>query len=122
MRVLLMYRRAFLVGSAISLSGCAGRWPSREEPVVEVYPGSVSRLHVMKGERLLRLEAGDEVVREYQIGVGFSPDGRKMVQGDGRTPEGIYRVDRRNPQSAYHLALGNTSPTADPACALFSNY
>jgi murein L,D-transpeptidase YafK len=109
-----MLRRSFLVGSALTLSGCAGGWPFRKDPPpLEVLPGAVTRLHVLKGERLLRLETGDKVVREYQIGLGSEPEGPKLIQGDGRTPEGLYRIDRRNPQSAYHLALGVSYPTRE---------
>lgn len=109
-----MRRRSFLVGSAIALSGCAGGWPFRKDtPPPEVMPGTVTRIHVLKSERLLRLETGDQVVREYQIGLGFEPKGPKLIQGDGRTPEGLYRIDRRNPQSAYHLALGVSYPSRE---------
>jgi len=55
----------------------------------------------------------DQVVREYKIGLGSEPEGTKKVQGDGRTPEGLYRIDRRNPQSAYHLSLGVSYPNKE---------
>ncbi len=108
-----MLRRSFMIGSALTLSGCAGGWTRSERSPVETAPGSVTRLHVLKGERLLRLEAGDQVVREYQIGLGFTPEGPRRFQGDGRTPEGLYRIDRRNPQLAYHLALGVSYPSQE---------
>jgi murein L,D-transpeptidase YafK len=108
-----MLRRGFLIGSALTLSGCVGGWQSGQRPKTEVGPGSVSRMHVLKGERLLRLEAGSEVVREYRIGLGFTPEGPKLHQGDGRTPEGLYRIDRRNPQSAFHLSLGVSYPSRE---------
>jgi murein L,D-transpeptidase YafK len=109
-----MRRRDLFVGSAFALSGCAGGWPFRTAPAQpEVEPGSVTRLHILKGDRLLRLETADQVVLEYQIGLGFAPEGPKRVQGDGRTPEGLYRIDRRNPQSAYHLSLGVSYPSPE---------
>jgi len=109
-----MLRRSFLVGSALALSGCAGGWPFQRDPSwPEVGGGEVTRIHVLKGERLLRLQVEDHVVREYRIGLGFAPDGPKLHQGDGRTPEGAYRIDRRNPQSAYHLALGVSYPSRE---------
>ena len=108
-----MLRRGFLIGASLSVSGCADGWPFRDRPPAEVGPGEVTRLHVLKGERLLRLEAGDRVVREYQVGLGFAPEGPKQYQGDGRTPEGLYRIDRRNPRSAYHLALGVSYPNQE---------
>ena len=30
--------------------------------------------------------------------------------GDGRTPEGVYEIDRRNPQSQFYLSLGISYP------------
>ena len=105
-----MFRRGFLIGSALTLSGCARGWPGRERGPGEPAPGSVTWLHVLKRERLLLLEAGDEVVREYRVGLEFAPEGPKRVEGDGRTPEGLYRIDRRNPRSAYHLSLGVSYP------------
>jgi murein L,D-transpeptidase YafK len=108
-----MLRRSFLIGSAATLSGCSGGWAYREKPSADVGPGSVTRLHVLKAERLLRLEVGSGVVREYRIGLGFEPEGPKRVLGDGRTPEGLYRIDRRNLRSAYHLSLGVSYPNAE---------
>lgn len=108
-----MLRRSFLIGSALTLSGCAGGWPFRKRPPVAVGVGEVTRIHLLKGERLLRLEVGEQVVRTYQVGLGFAPEGPKLYQGDGRTPEGLYRIDRRNPQSAYHLSLGVSYPNPE---------
>jgi len=40
--------------------------------------------------------------------------GNKSEQGDFQVPEGVYRVDRYNPFSSYHLSLGINYPnTAD---------
>ena len=38
--------------------------------------------------------------------------GPKTHQGDGRTPEGRYLIDRHNPASAFHRALHVEYPTA----------
>ena len=44
-------------------------------------------------------------------------------QGDGRTPEGVFRIDRRNDRSAYHLSLGLDYPRAqDRARAAAGGY
>lgn len=44
------------------------------------------------------------------MSLGFAPSGDKLMEGDGRTPEGIFYIDRRNPNSAYHLSLGINYP------------
>jgi hypothetical protein len=41
-----------------------------------------------------------------------TPDGHKERSGDGRTPEGVYWIDRRNPRSEYFLSLGVSYPNA----------
>jgi murein L,D-transpeptidase YafK len=39
--------------------------------------------------------------------------GKKQQQGDGRTPEGEYRLDYRNPNSSFHNALHISYPQSD---------
>ncbi|HEV2447272.1 MAG TPA: L,D-transpeptidase family protein [Candidatus Sulfopaludibacter sp.] len=70
----------------------------------------VTRVVVNKGRREMLLLAGDSVVRRYRIGLGREPVGDKEREGDGRTPEGQYVIDRRNPESAYHLSLHISYP------------
>jgi murein L,D-transpeptidase YafK len=49
-------------------------------------------------------------LRVYTVSLGFSPEGDKARQGDGRTPEGHFRIDRKNPRSRFYLALGIDYP------------
>lgn len=65
---------------------------------------------VNKSRREMLLVAGGAVLRSYRVALGFAPDGHKRQEGDGRTPEGRYIIDRRNPQSAYHLSLRISYP------------
>ncbi len=53
---------------------------------------------------------GSEVLKAYDIDLGFEPNGDKSFEGDGRTPEGSYYIDRKNPQSEFHLSLGVSYP------------
>lgn len=46
----------------------------------------------------------------FPISLGFDPVGTKVVRGDGKTPEGTYRVTHRNPASRFHLSLGLSYP------------
>jgi murein L,D-transpeptidase YafK len=52
------------------------------------------------------------LLKTYKFDLGFAPDGHKSEEGDGRTPEGAYRIDRRNPNSRFHLSLGISYPNA----------
>lgn len=56
---------------------------------------------------------GDKALKSYDIGLGFAPLGHKTREGDGRTPEGEYTIDRRNPNSRYYLSLGISYPNAE---------
>ncbi len=42
---------------------------------------------------------------------GANPVGAKQEEGDNKTPEGIYKIDGRNPQSTFHLALHVSYPS-----------
>jgi murein L,D-transpeptidase YafK len=68
------------------------------------------RILVSKSKRKLSLFRGNEVIKTYRIALGKNPEGHKIQQGDGRTPEGMYRIDYRNPESAYHLSLHISYP------------
>ena len=65
---------------------------------------------VNKSRRELLLISRGAVLRSYRIALGFDPIGHKLQEGDGRTPEGRYTIDRRNPQSGYHLSLRISYP------------
>jgi murein L,D-transpeptidase YafK len=79
----------------------------------------VTRIAVHKSKRRMYLLHHDQVVRGYDIDLGFAPDGHKTQEGDGRTPEGRYYIDRRNPNSAFYLSIGISYPnSADRAQAV----
>ena len=84
--------------------------PPVPRPDLPPLVGAVERIVVQKAARRMLLFQGDALVREYRIALGFAPSGDKERQGDGRTPEGLFRIDRRNASSAFHLSLGINYP------------
>lgn len=74
--------------------------------------GMVDRVVLEKAARELTLWQGGKIVRRYLVALGFAPTGDKVRQGDGRTPEGVFRIDRRNDRSKFHLSLGLDYPQA----------
>ena len=56
---------------------------------------------------------GNRVLKEYNFVLGFAPIGDKFFEGDGKTPEGTYRIDRRNPRSSFHLSVGISYPNSE---------
>lgn len=63
------------------------------------------RLVVYKAQRKLYLYQRDRVLREFPVRLGLRPEGAKEFEGDFRTPEGRYRLARRNAQSDYFLSI-----------------
>lgn len=76
------------------------------------------RIVIEKAERKLTLFRGRVALKRYRIALGHEPIGPKREEGDHRTPEGFYTIDRRKLDSDFHLALHVSYPnTADAAQA-----
>ncbi|TXC78915.1 L,D-transpeptidase family protein [Luteibaculum oceani] len=73
----------------------------------------IDRIEVYKSQRVLKVFSGDKELKSYSISLGFSPRGDKQIEGDGKTPEGKYFIDRKNPKSAFYLNLGVSYPTEE---------
>lgn len=103
-------RRSFALGaSALGLSACSRSYAHL--PVAD-------HVVVSKSERRMHLVQGNKALRSYRVDLGFNPAGHKQAEGDGRTPEGLYFIDRKNPNSKFHLSLGINYPnTTDMARA-----
>ncbi len=102
--MIVMTRRfAVLGGLALTLSGCASKFRTYDGP-------EVTRLQMFKGDRSLFLYNNAQVLKAYPIDLGFAPAGPKQFEGDGKTPEGSYTIDKRNPESLFHLSVGISYP------------
>lgn len=91
--------RVLALGSVVILSGCL-----TQEPITGVL--------VEKSERKMYLVSNGAAVAEYDIDLGRVPVGHKQFEGDMKTPEGTYRIDRKNPRSNFHLSLGISYPNS----------
>ena len=85
----------------------------REPPPSAPVEAQADLIEVFKGERRMELKREGKTIRRYRVALGFSPERHKEREGDGRTPEGSYTVDARNPRSAFHLSLRVSYPDAD---------
>ena len=90
--------------AAVLLAGCgSSRFIRYDGP-------EVTRVVVLKEQRKMILFHQSQPLATYDISLGWSPIGHKTREGDGRTPEGRYYIDRRNPESKFHLSLGISYP------------
>ncbi|SDX34834.1 L,D-transpeptidase family protein [Paracoccus sanguinis] len=102
-----LIRNILALVALVVLTACAAKPTSK----FKTYNGPpVTQIVVEKGDRQMFLLSGRKVLKAYDIGLGFQPIGHKQFEGDGRTPEGIYYINRQNPNSQYHLSLGISYP------------
>ena len=99
-------RRAFLLGvSALALNACStGKIKNK------YYGPQADGIVVSKSERKMYIMTGTTAISAHDVDLGFNPTGHKFREGDGRTPEGQYFINRRNYNSAYFLSLGISYP------------
>jgi murein L,D-transpeptidase YafK len=100
MRLLKFFAVALI---AFGLSACSSKFKTYNGP-------EVTHVVVNKSERKMYLLHNDKVLEDYDFDLGFAPVGHKVKEGDGRTPEGTYLIDRRNPNSKFHLSIGISYP------------
>jgi len=73
------------------------------------------RLIVYKSLRRLEVHSENRLIARFGVSLGFAPIGKKLREGDGRTPEGEYRVAVKNPKSRYLRSLGLDYPNPSDA-------
>jgi murein L,D-transpeptidase YafK len=66
---------------------------------------------VIKGQRTLTLLSRGKTLRTYKVALGGSPVGAKEQQGDHKTPEGHYILDRRNANSRFYKSIHASYPS-----------
>jgi len=71
---------------------------------------NIDYLIVEKSKRTLYVVKNNQVIKEMKISLGFEPLGKKIKKGDGKTPEGIYYIEKKISNSSYYLALKISYP------------
>ena len=110
-----MKRRVLILSGFASaiVSACTKKISSTSESKFKTYSGpKVTYIIVNKSERRMFLFHNDTVLKKYKIDLGFAPVGDKYYEGDGKTPEGDYFINRKNPYSKFHLSIGISYPNA----------
>ncbi len=85
-------------------------FPQAAPDEAEALSSPIRRILVEKAARRMTVFQTEGPPKTYRIALGFSPQGDKARQGDGRTPEGVFRIDRLNDRSRFHLSLGIDYP------------
>lgn len=101
---LLILVGVFLFGTALFL------WYPYLEHDTSPLIGKVDRIVIKKDQRILTVYAKGRKLKSYKVVLGRVPIGHKLEKGDRKTPEGIYYIVSKNPNSQFHLSLKISYP------------
>lgn len=117
-------QKIIFLGSLISLTAMAqkkadltGTLYCQNKEMVDISQApeaaKVDRIVVQKKYKKLYLMSKNQILKSYDIAMGPNAEkGPKTFQGDNKTPEGIYKVEFKNPKSNYYMALKVSYPNA----------
>ena len=90
-----------LLAGAVALHVAARRTPLQQR---------ATKVLVLKTKHELLLLDGNNIIRTYSIAIGRGGVDPKQRQGDHRSPEGLYVIDRHKKDSRFHRALHVSYP------------
>lgn len=86
---------------------------TQSQSVASIVPiAPIDLIVVDKSDRELTAYFRGGVVRRFEVAFGFGGLEPKVRKGDGRVPEGSYRITAHNPHSAFHKSVRIGYPTA----------
>jgi murein L,D-transpeptidase YafK len=74
------------------------------------HPVKADQVVVVKSQHTLTLLSQGTVIRTYKVALGRGPVGPKEQQGDHKTPQGHYVLDRRNSKSRFYKSIHVSYP------------
>lgn len=110
MRRVLIIMGAVVAAALVVLIGWDFAQFGRRAPPPAAPDARATTILVEKQSRRMTLLHNRTPIKSYAISLGGSPVGQKRQEGDGRTPEGAYKIDFKNQHSRFHLALRISYP------------
>ena len=109
-KAILLIMAFALIGIATYYIYLAGKFPRGIQLSNDV---QIDSIVVYKSKRQMEVYSKGELLKTYKISLGSEPVGAKEFEGDKKTPEGLYFISDRNPNSRYHKNLGISYPNDD---------
>jgi murein L,D-transpeptidase YafK len=81
-------------------------------PVLVLGDPNIDLIRVLKSEHKLQALSSDKVLYEFNVALGKNPQGHKLKEGDGKTPEGNYLLDHKNDRSSFYKAFHISYPNS----------
>ena len=104
-------KKFFIV--SIVLLGMTLLYSARKKPHEPKTFPKVDLILVEKKLRTMSVYHQGKLLKTYKVALGFAPIGHKEQEGDGKTPEGIYSVSAKYPNSQFYKALQVSYPNAN---------
>ena len=103
---LFVYTFLYAVLSIILLSFIYYIFPEQKLP-----DGSkVDKILVEKSKRQMHIFSNGKKLDTFRVSLGFRPQGKKLFEGDGKTPEGRYSIVSKNYNSIAYKSFGISYP------------
>lgn len=93
-----------------SLFGSPARPLAAPVPPQPPQPRLADEIVVLKDRHVLELKSHGKIFESFPIALGEHARGPKRRQGDGRTPEGVYRIDGRSMRTRWTRELHISYP------------
>jgi murein L,D-transpeptidase YafK len=106
---------AFVVSLLALTAGCAPPSPAEAPITIQSAPAKpllADHVVMLKSSRVLELLRDGKVFETFPVALGAHSRGPKRKMGDGRTPEGVYRIDWRSERTRYTRELHISYPNA----------
>ena len=116
------YRAGFICFAMLIVSGAGDERRGAQVSAVVAVPAAntpavtpaehADRILVVKSEHTLTLLSHGNAIKVYKVALGSGGLGPKDHEGDRKTPEGTYIIDRKNTRTLWHLTLHISYPNA----------
>ncbi len=107
----LAVKLAVVIGCAVFLTACGG--PRLKEYGPGPSDPQANYIVIEKTARKMTLYRNDKPWRAYHVALGQGGLAPKRQEGDKLTPEGLYYIKNRNPQSIFYKSLRISYPNPE---------
>lgn len=70
----------------------------------------IDKILVFKERHKMEVFSNNKLIKTYKIAIGRGGNEAKQLEGDKKTPEGIYTINSKNKESGFHNNLGISYP------------
>jgi hypothetical protein len=91
--------------NTVGAADCTAAWGTAGSGLHSCDTTKDNYVVIHKSARNIALCNAGALVMSYRVGLGFSPTGDKLKEGDGKTPEGTFYVAETIPNSQYYHAF-----------------